>query len=105
MLVGKVGVLVFALVAVITGQIAHHPPSTNPDFPGHCWLEDFKKALKGDESWTDRDNCVLYSCSADDFSYQISGCGALQPSDPECVISAGDNTKDFPDCCARVSCK
>uniref|UniRef100_A0A1B0GMK8 Single domain-containing protein n=1 Tax=Phlebotomus papatasi TaxID=29031 RepID=A0A1B0GMK8_PHLPP len=77
--------------------------SARIDFPGHCWLKSFKKAVKGGEEWTDRENCLKYSCSAEDFSYKIGGCGLLN-APTSCSIIPGDKTKDYPDCCPKISC-
>ncbi|GAB0088794.1 hypothetical protein DMENIID0001_032580 [Sergentomyia squamirostris] len=105
MLPVRVAILVLAFVIAVSGQVSRHPPSTNPEFPGHCWLEEFKQAVKGGEEWTDREKCARYTCFANDFSYEIGGCGKIHVSDPNCALTAVDKTKDYPDCCPKISCK
>uniref|UniRef100_A0A1B0GMK7 Single domain-containing protein n=1 Tax=Phlebotomus papatasi TaxID=29031 RepID=A0A1B0GMK7_PHLPP len=98
----KIAFLVLSAVSLVAGYVVNHPTSTNPEFPGHCWVEDLKQAVKSGEEWTNREKCEKISCS-DDFSYEIVGCGLLSPP-PSCTITPIDNTKNYPDCCPKFSC-
>uniref|UniRef100_A0A1B0CAP8 Single domain-containing protein n=1 Tax=Lutzomyia longipalpis TaxID=7200 RepID=A0A1B0CAP8_LUTLO len=97
------GIFVIALAIVISGQILRHPPSTHPDYPGHCWIADLKQAVRGGSEWSDRQNCVRYSCFAHDYSYEIDGCGKMAIPDT-CKPTPIDTTKDYPDCCPKFTC-
>lgn len=86
----------------------NHTPSNHnsnfpTDFPGQCYLEEYKTAVKPGDVFSVPGKCMDLRCAEDLKSIFGTGCGTFAVA-PPCTISDTDYSKPFPECCPQAVC-
>ncbi|XP_018023500.1 U-scoloptoxin(16)-Ssd1a [Hyalella azteca] len=97
--------VLLAAAACCNAAISWGPAAKNPDFPGACWFEDLKVAVKAGEKLQTPGRCEELSCSqGEDGALLISveQCGSVGPP-PGCRVER-DPALGYPACCTNLVC-